>query len=105
MLAVSSGTRAPAAPDIPTVAETTGIANFDFTLWVGFFAPRGTPPELAARLNGEINKVLMEPEIKLRLETDGAQVSALSIPQFTAFVGREIDKYKEIIKAADIKSE
>jgi tripartite-type tricarboxylate transporter receptor subunit TctC len=105
LLAVSSGTRAPAAPDIPTVAETTGIANFDFTLWVGFFAPRGTPPELAARLNTEINKILLEPEIKTRLENDGAQVSALSIPQFTTFVQREIDKYKEIIKAADIKSE
>jgi tripartite-type tricarboxylate transporter receptor subunit TctC len=105
LLAVSSGTRAPAAPDIPTVAEATGIANFDFTLWVGFFAPRGTPPELAARLNTEINKILMEPEIKLRLENDGAQVSALSIPQFTAFVQREIDKYQGIIKAADIKSE
>jgi tripartite-type tricarboxylate transporter receptor subunit TctC len=105
LLAVSSGTRATAAPDIPTVAEATGIANFDFTLWVGFFAPRGTPPELAARLNTEINKILAEPEIKLRLENDGAQVSALSIPQFTAFVQREIDKYKEIIKAADIKSE
>jgi tripartite-type tricarboxylate transporter receptor subunit TctC len=105
LLAVSSATRAPTAPDIPTVAEATGIANFDFTLWVGFFAPHGTPPELAARLNAEINKVLMGPEIKLRLENDGAQVSALSIPQFTAFVQREIDKYKEIIKAADIKSE
>jgi tripartite-type tricarboxylate transporter receptor subunit TctC len=105
LLAVSSGRRAPAAPDIPTVAETTGIANFDFTLWVGFFAPRGTPPELAARLNTEINKILLEPEIKTRLENDGAQVSALSIPQFTTFVQREIDKYKEIIKAADIKSE
>jgi tripartite-type tricarboxylate transporter receptor subunit TctC len=105
LLAVSSGTRAPAAPDIPTVAEATGIANFDFTLWVGFFAPHGTPPELAARLNSEINKVLAEPEIKLRLENDGAQVSTLSIPQFNAFVQREIDKYKEIIKAADIKSE
>ncbi|HZC57838.1 MAG TPA: tripartite tricarboxylate transporter substrate binding protein [Xanthobacteraceae bacterium] len=105
LLAVSSGTRTPAAPDIPTVAEATGIANFDFTLWVGFFAPRGTPPDLAERLNAEINKILLEPEIKTRLENDGAQVSALSIPQFTAFVQHEIDKYKEIIKSADIKSE
>ena len=41
LLAVSSAARAPTAPDIPTVAEATGIANFDFTLWVGFFAPHG----------------------------------------------------------------
>jgi tripartite-type tricarboxylate transporter receptor subunit TctC len=105
LLAVSSATRTPAAPDIPTVAEATGIANFDFTLWVGFFGPRGLAPDVAEKLNTEINKILLEPDIKSRLENDGAQVSALSIPQFTAFVQREIDKYREIIRAADIKSE
>jgi tripartite-type tricarboxylate transporter receptor subunit TctC len=105
LLAVSSATRAPAAPDIPTVAEATGIANFDFTLWVGFFGPHGMAPDVANRLNTEINKILLDPEIKQRLENDGAQVSALTIPQFGAFVQREIDKYQGIIKAADIKSE
>jgi len=105
LLAVSSAKRAPAAPDIPTVAEATGIANFDFTLWVGFFGPHGLAPDVADKLNSEINKILLEPDIKSRLENDGAQISPLSIPQFTAFVQREIDKYKEIIKAADIKSE
>ena len=105
LLAVSSAKRAPAAPDIPTVAEATGITNFDFTLWVGFFGPHGLPPDVAEKLNTEINKIIMEPDIKSRLENDGAQVSALSIPQFSSFVQREIDKYKDIIKAADIKSE
>jgi tripartite-type tricarboxylate transporter receptor subunit TctC len=105
LLAVSSGIRAPSAPDIPTVAEATGIANYDFTLWVGFFGPHGLPPDVANKLNAEINKILLDPEIKQRLENDGAQVSALTIPQFTDFVQREIDKYQGIIKAADIKSE
>jgi tripartite-type tricarboxylate transporter receptor subunit TctC len=105
LLAVSSAKRAPTASEIPTVAEATGIANFDFTLWVGFFAPHGIAPELAARLNTQINKILLEPAIKSRLENDGAQIAALSIDQFTAFVQREIDKYKDVIKAADIKSE
>jgi tripartite-type tricarboxylate transporter receptor subunit TctC len=105
LLAVSSGTRASAAPNIPTVAEATGIANYDFTLWVGFFAPHGLPPDVANKLNAEINKILLDPEIKQRLENDGAQISALTIPQFTDFVQREIDKYQGIIKAADIKSE
>jgi len=105
LLAVSSGARAPSAPDIPTVAEATGIANYDFTLWVGFFGPHGLAPDVANKLNTEINKILLDPEIKQRLENDGAQVSALTIPQFTDFVQREIDKYQGIIKAADIKSE
>jgi tripartite-type tricarboxylate transporter receptor subunit TctC len=105
LLAVSSGKRSPAAPEIPTVAEVSGIANFDFTLWVGFFAPRGTPKDLAMQLNTAINKILQQPDIKTRLENDGAEVRILSIDQFTGFVSAEIDKYQEIIKAADIKAE
>ncbi len=105
LLAVSSATRSPVAPDIPTVAEVTGIANFDFTLWVGFFAPRGTPKDLAGALNVAINKVLLEPDIKSRLEGDGAVVTALSIDQFTDFVRSEIEKYRQIIAAAGVKAE
>ena len=71
----------------------------------GFFAPRGTPLDLATLLNAAINKISSQPDIKTRLENDGAEVSALSIDQFTAFVSDEIDKYQDIIKAADIKAE
>jgi tripartite-type tricarboxylate transporter receptor subunit TctC len=105
LLAVSSAKRSPVAPDIPTVAESTGLANFDFTLWVGFFAPRGTPKDLAQLLNTAINKVLLAPDIKSKLEADGAVVTALPIDQFTGFVRAEIDKYKEIIAEAGVKSE
>jgi tripartite-type tricarboxylate transporter receptor subunit TctC len=105
MLAVSSTKRSQAAPDIPTVAESTGISNFDFTLWVGFFAPRGTPKDLATRLNAAINKILTEADIKQRLEEDGAEVSTLSIDQFTGFVQKEIEKYQQIIQEAGVKAE
>jgi tripartite-type tricarboxylate transporter receptor subunit TctC len=105
LLAVSSAKRSPVAPDIPTVAEAAGIVNFDFTLWVGFFGPRNMPIDLATKLNVAINKILLEPDIKARLQDDGAEVRPLSIDQFTAFVRGEIDKYRDIIKAADIKAE
>jgi tripartite-type tricarboxylate transporter receptor subunit TctC len=105
LMAVSSAKRSPVAPDIPTVAESTGISNFDFTLWVGFFAPRGTPKDLAQSLNTAINKILLEPDIKSKLEADGAVVTPLSIDQFTGFVRAEIGKYKEIIAEAGVKSE
>jgi tripartite-type tricarboxylate transporter receptor subunit TctC len=105
LLAVSSAKRSSAAPDIPTVAEATGIPNFDFTLWVGFFGPRALPADLTQRLNAEINKTLLDPDIKSRLQNDGMEVSALSTDEFAAFVGREIEKYQAIIKAADIKPE
>jgi tripartite-type tricarboxylate transporter receptor subunit TctC len=105
LLAVSSAKRSSAAPNIPTVAETTGIPNFDFTLWVGFFGPRALPADLTQHLNAEINKTLLDPDIKSRLQNDGMEVSALSTDEFAAFVGREIEKYQAIIKAADIKPE
>jgi tripartite-type tricarboxylate transporter receptor subunit TctC len=105
VLAVATTKRSPIVPDIPTVAEVTGIADFDFTLWAGFFGPHDMPVELATRLNNEINKVILEPGIKARLQDNGAEVSALSIYQFTAFVKDEIDRYQAIIKEANLKSE
>lgn len=105
LLAVSTAKRASAAPDIPSVAEATGIANFDFALWVGFFGPRALPPNIAQRLNTSINQILLEPDIKSRLENDGAEVTAPSIEEFSKFVNAEIAKYQAIIAAANIKPE
>src|ERR1700752_135986 len=56
VLPVSSAKRSDAAPEIPTVAEATGFSDFDFSLWQGFFAPKGTPAEVVARLKSEIPK-------------------------------------------------
>jgi len=105
VLAVSSAKRAQAAPDIPTVAETTGIADFDFTLWQGFFAPRGTPEDVIARLNLEINKILADPETRQKLLDAGADVVPLSIAQFAAFVKAESEKYQRIIRETGVKTE
>jgi tripartite-type tricarboxylate transporter receptor subunit TctC len=105
VLAVATTKRSQAAPNIPTVAEVTGIANFDFTLWAGFFGPRALPMDLATRLNAEINKIILEEDIKSRLQDNGVEVSPLSIDQFAEFVRGEIDKYQAIIKEADIKPE
>ena len=103
VLAVSSARRSDAAPDIPTVAETTGFKDFDFTLWQGFFAPRGTPPEVIARLNTEINKVLADPTVRQRLVDAGANVAPMSIADFAAFVQAESAKYERIIRETGVK--
>jgi tripartite-type tricarboxylate transporter receptor subunit TctC len=105
MLAVSSIKRATLNPDIPTVAEVTGIANFDFTLWVGFFGPHGLPKDIAAQLNAEINKIIMEPAVKARLQATGADITPLSIDQFGQFVRADIQRYRAIIKDAGLKPE
>ena len=103
MLAVSTAKRTPLAPDIPTVAEVTGLVNFDFTLWAGFFGPHGLPMDIATRLNTAINKVILEPDVKSRLEQTGAQLSTMSIDQFAAFVRADSERYQEIIKSGNLK--
>jgi len=105
VLAVSSAVRAQAAPEIPTVAEVTGFPDFDFTLWQGFFAPRGTPPDVIARLNAEINKILADPATKQKLLDAGANVVPLSIAEFATFVKTESEKYERIIRLTGVKSD
>jgi tripartite-type tricarboxylate transporter receptor subunit TctC len=105
LLAVSTGKRSPAAPDVPTVAEAAGIADFDLSLWQGIFAPRGTPKEAVARINAEINKIITQPDFRARLRDEGADVSPLTVDQFSAFVKAESDKYLAIIKQSGVKPE
>jgi tripartite-type tricarboxylate transporter receptor subunit TctC len=105
LLAVSTIKRAAANPDLPTVAEVTGISNFDFPLWVGFFGPHGMPMEVAQKLNATINKIILEPAINAKLKAIGPDVQALSIDQFAAFVRADIAKYREIIKDGNLKPE
>src|SRR3954465_1788645 len=103
VLAVSSSVRAQAAPEIPTVAEATGFSDFDFSLWQGFFAPKGTPSEVVARLNTEITKILADRETRQKLLDAGANVVPQSIEQFAAFVNAEREKYERIIRVTGVK--
>jgi tripartite-type tricarboxylate transporter receptor subunit TctC len=105
LLAVSTIKRSTVSPEIPTVAEATGISNFDFPLWVGFFGPHGMPMDITQKLNTAINKIILEPAINARLKAIGPEVSALSIDQFASFVRADIAKYREIIKEGNLKPE
>jgi tripartite-type tricarboxylate transporter receptor subunit TctC len=105
MLALSSAKRSPAAPDVPTAAEVTGINDCDFTLWAGFFAPRGTPQAVIDRLNKEINAVIVQPDVKARLEDAGAVVTPMSVVQFKDFVRGESAKYLRVIKQTGVTSQ
>jgi tripartite-type tricarboxylate transporter receptor subunit TctC len=105
ILALSSAQRSPAAPDVPTVAEVTGIKDYDFTLWAGIFAPRGTPQAVIERLNKEINAVLAQPDVKARLEAAGAVVTPMTVAQFKGFVEDESKKYLHVIKETGVTSQ
>ena len=105
MLAVSTAQRAAGAPDVPTVAEAAGIRDFDFSLWGGFFAPRGTPKEIVSLLNAAINEVLALPDIKAKMADADADIIPMSVDAFAAFMKRESEKYQRIVQQTGIKPE
>jgi tripartite-type tricarboxylate transporter receptor subunit TctC len=90
---------------MPTIAEASGIADFDLSLWQGIFAPRGTPKDVVARLNAEINTIVTQPDFRARLRDEGADVTPMTVEQFTAFVQKESEKYLNIIKQSGVKPE
>ena len=104
-LGVSTAQRQPAAPDIPAVAETPGLARFDFVTWYGVAAPAGTPPDVVARLNAEIAKALADPEVKDKLVGLGVDPAPTTPSDFTAFISKEAAKVAEIIKSTGAKGE
>jgi tripartite-type tricarboxylate transporter receptor subunit TctC len=105
LLAVSSGKRSASVPEVPTVAEAANLPNFDITLWVGFFAPRGTPADVVARLNQEINKILDQPDTRERLLGEGADIRTLTSQQVAAFTKAESEMYAGLVKEIDLKPE
>jgi len=101
-LAVSTAKRSPALPDVPTVAES-GYPGFEVSLWVGLFAPKGTPAPILNRLHSELVKIAQSPEMKNQFEKNGAEAVTNSRGELTHLVRSDIDKYTKVIKAAGIK--
>ena len=102
-IAVGTAKRSPALPDVPAVAES-GYPGFEVSLWLGFFAPKGTPIEIINRLHSELVKIALSPEMKEQFERNGAEpahnASSLDLERL---VRSEIAKYSKVIKAANIK--
>jgi tripartite-type tricarboxylate transporter receptor subunit TctC len=101
-LAVSSPQRIAALPETPTVAES-GYPGFEADQWYGIVAPAGTPPAVVGRLNAEINKALALPDVAQQLAAEGAAPMP-GLPQaFGELVAREIPRWREVIKAGNVK--
>ena len=100
-LAVSTARRSSALPNVPTVAES-GVPGFDYNLWVGMFAPAGTPADLVERINRDVLRVLTTPEAKERLAALGADAMPMTPAEFKKFVQDEIADSGKVIKAAGI---
>jgi tripartite-type tricarboxylate transporter receptor subunit TctC len=103
-LAVTSGKRFPPLPDVPTIAEA-GFPQIDLVSWWGLLTPAGVPREIIARLNAETVKAMNSPEIKERLERQGALVTTNTPEQFSAFIKSEIVKWGKMVEASGAKVE
>lgn len=101
-LAVSSPQRASALPDVPTTLEA-GFPNSDFMFWIGVLAPAKTSPQVVAKLNGALQKVMQSPALKARLAVLGVEPMALTPVQFDSQIRREIVTYGQFAKAAGLK--
>jgi len=103
VLGVAGKNRFDMLPDVPTVGET--IPGYEARTWAGVGVPKGTPTEIIARLNQEINVGLANPTIKSRLAEVGTIPMIFTATEFGAYIAAESDKWAEVIKFAGIKAE
>lgn len=103
-LAITSASRSPVAPDLPTIAES-GFPGFEVIGWFGWLAPAQTPKEIVARLNHDIVRILQLPAVHERLLSLSTVPVGDTSAQFAGFVRSERDKWAKVIRAAGIKIE
>ena len=96
-LGVTSATRSPATPAIPTITES-GLPGYEVNNWYGILAPRGTPKEIVSKLNAEIVKILNMPDVKESLAVQGAEPVSGTPEQFAAYIKEETEKWAKIVK-------
>ena len=103
-LAVSSPTRLAVLPDLPTVAES-GYKGFEADQWYGVVAPAGTPREVVAKLNVQINQALNSTDMKTRLQSEGAIATPATPEAFGQLIARELARWKPVIQSGRVKAE
>jgi tripartite-type tricarboxylate transporter receptor subunit TctC len=103
-LGVTSATRSPATPELPTIAES-GLKGYVVNNWYGILAPRGTPKEIVAKLNAEIVKILKMPDVKESLSVQGAEPFTSTPQQFAVYIKEETEKWAKIIKYSGVQVE
>ncbi len=96
-LAVSTVKRSPEMPEVPTLAEA-GLPGYEATIWMGLFAPAGTPREIVGKLYSEIGRVLSAPEAKASIGATGVEVALSPADEFAAFVRAEHDKWGKVVR-------
>src|SRR5262249_36639847 len=98
---VSTARRSAALPDVPPLAESAALPQYDIAGWIGYAAPAGTPQEFVARLSGEIRKALANNDLKERMVSLGLDAVSTTPEEMPAYMRREQDRYGELIRKAN----
>ncbi len=103
-LAVTTATRSPALPEVPTVGES-GYPGFESNSWQGIVTRAGTPAAIVARLNSEAVRALQLPEVRTPIVNQGNDIATGQPEEFLAYIRREMEKWGKVIQAAGVKGE
>ena len=100
-LGVTGAKRAAALPDVPTIAEA-GVPGYEAIFWYALFAPAGTPRPVVDRMQSEVAKVLLSPEVRERLAADGAEPGGMRADAFASFIKAELEKWGRVVREAKL---
>jgi len=103
-LASGSAERDPHFPDLPSVSES-GFPGFEAVAWVGLFTTAGVPAEIVTRLNAEVNRIIRQPGIAAKFDEQGMTPAGGTPTEFGAFISRELARWKDAAKAANVNAE
>ena len=100
-IGVTTAKRTPALPDTPAIGKI--VKDYEAALWYGLWGPKGLPKPIVKRWNQEVAKSLQTEEMKKRLAADGVEPAGGSPEQFLDVIARDVEKWKKVVKAANIK--
>jgi len=103
-IAVTTAQRVPAAPDVPTIAES-GLPGYEVVVWYGLGGPKGLPRAIVDRINGEVTAALKSREVEEQLQNDGLSPAGGTPEQFLARIKKEIEVWRKVVKDAGVKVE
>jgi tripartite-type tricarboxylate transporter receptor subunit TctC len=101
-LAVTTSKRAPQLPDVPTLQEA-GVADYDASVWLALLAPAGTPPDVVARLNSEVARLMRDPETRKTLHDAGVEATPSTPEEMGAYMAQELARWGKLVRDTGIK--